>query len=407
MRRASPALAQGFTNVGHSLDHILTLLYPTVVLVLENEWGRSYAELIGLMLLGQVLFGAAALPAGWLADRWSTLGMMAIYFLGTGAAAIGTGLARNPVELGLGLTAIGFFAAIYHPVGMSWLVRTTLSRGRALGWNGMFGSIGVALGPVIAGALCHWASWRMAFIVPGVVTAALGLALLGAWRLGWLVEVEANPRIAPPPPPRGEMIRVFALLSISMTCAALVYQSLTIVLPKLFAERLGEASGLGPFGIGGLVGFVYLCAGASMPISGWLADRFAMQRMYVAGFLLQVPLLFLSAFLQSWALLVVSVTLVFVGTLGAPAENKLLAHYTPGRWQGTGYGAKFVLALGVSASAIPLIAWIYGATGGFFWLFIVMGCLASVSMLAASLIPAGAGTEATTPGRALHPAAAE
>lgn len=406
MRRASPALAQGFTNVGHSLDHILTLLYPTVVLVLEHEWGRSYGELIGLMLIGQVLFGAAALPAGWLADRWSTLGMMAIYFLGTGAAAIVTGLSRTPFELGLGLTGIGFFAAIYHPVGMAWLVRTTLNRGRALGWNGMFGSIGVALGPVIAGAICQWWSWRYAFIVPGAITVAIGMALLVAWRLGWLVEAEATPRHAPPPPPRGEMIRVFILLSVTMTCGALVYQSLTIVLPKLFAERLGEATGLGAFGIGGLVGLVYLCAGASMPISGWLADRFAMHRLYLLAFVMQVPLLFLAAFLNSWPLLFCTIALVFVGTLSGPAENKLMAHYTPGRWQGTGYGAKFVLALGVSASAIPLIAWIYGTTGGFFWLFILMGCLAATSMLGAAFLP-GSASDAEARARRATPAPAE
>ncbi|MFM8678817.1 MAG: MFS transporter, partial [Alphaproteobacteria bacterium] len=58
--------AQAFSNVGHSLNHLLLLLYPTVVLVLEREWGRSYGELIALMLAGQVLYGIAALPSGWL-----------------------------------------------------------------------------------------------------------------------------------------------------------------------------------------------------------------------------------------------------------------------------------------------------------------------------------------------------
>lgn len=397
MKRVSPALAQGFTNVGHSLDHILTLLYPTVVIVLEREWGRSYGELIGLMLAGQVLFGIAALPAGWFADRWSTIGMMAIYFLGTGAAAIGTGLATTPFELAIGLAAIGFFAAIYHPVGMAWLVRTTLDRGRALGWNGMFGSIGVALGPLIAGALCQWWSWRVAFILPGSVTVLIGLGLLVSWRLGWLVEAPAISVSAPKAPPRREMIRAFFLLSVTMTCGAMVYQSFSIMLPKLFADRLGDMSSLGAFGIGGLVGLVYLCAGAAMPVSGWLADRFQMQRLYLASFTLQVPFLFLAAHLESWPLLVVTIILVFIGTLGGPAENKMMAYYTPGRWQGTGYGAKFVLALGVSASSIPLIAWMYEATGGFYWLFILMGSLAATAMIGAAMLPSGEASSRPAP----------
>jgi len=389
MKRASPALAQGFTNVGHSLDHILTLLYPTIVIVLEKEWGRSYGELIGLMLVGQILFGLAALPAGWLADRWSTLGMMAIYFLGTGTAAIFTGLATTPFHLAVGLAGIGFFAAIYHPVGMAWLVRTSLDRGRALGWNGMFGSIGVALGPLIAGALCQWWSWRVAFILPGSITVLIGFGLLASWRMGMLVEAPAMSISAPPPPPRREMIRAFFLLSVTMTCGAMVYQSFSIMLPKLFGDRLGDTSSLGAFGIGGLVGLVYLCAGAAMPVSGWLADRFQMQRLYLASFVLQAPFLLLAAYLESWPLLIATIIMVFIGTLGGPAENKMLAYYTPGRWQGTGYGAKFVLALGVSASSIPLIAWMYEATGGFYWLFILMSALATIAMIGAAMLPNG------------------
>jgi MFS family permease len=97
--------------------------------------------------------------------------------------------------------------------------------------------------------------------------------------------------------------------------------------------------------------------------------------------------LFLAALLQSWLLLALSIGLVFTSTLAGPAENKLLAHYTPGRWQGTGFGAKFVLTLGVSASAVPLIAWVYDSTGGFYWLFVMMGVLAAVALAGAFMLP--------------------
>jgi MFS transporter, FSR family, fosmidomycin resistance protein len=389
MDSATSMRAQRFTNVGHSLNHMLMLLYPTVVLTLETEWQRSYGELIGLMLLGQVLYGAFALPAGWLGDRWSTLGMMALYFVGTGAAAIVTGLATTPFQLALGLASIGFFAAIYHPVGMAWLVRSTTNRGKALGWNGMFGSFGVALGPVVAGALCQWWSWRAAFIVPGAVTMAIGVALLLAWRFGAVAEAVQMPAAPRKPASRNEMMRAFILLSVTMTCGGLIYQAFTVVLPKLFAERIGVDFGLGASAIGGLVGLVYLVAGLTMPISGRLADRFPTAQIYRVAFLLLVPCLFVAALLQSWPLVFVTVLLVIINTLAGPAENKLLAHYTPGRWQGTGYGAKFVLSLGVSASAIPLIALIYESTGGFFWLFIAMGVLAVVALVGALLLPTG------------------
>lgn len=396
--------AQAFSNVGHSLNHLLLLLYPTVVLVLEREWGRSYGELIALMLAGQVLYGIAALPSGWLGDRWSTRGMMAVYFIGTGAASVATGLATSPFGLATGLAALGFFGAIYHPVGMAWVVRSMKDRGRALGWNGMFGSIGVALGPVVAGALCHWWSWRAAFVLPGVVAVGIGLALLWAWRTGLVGEGEQAPPTGKGTPSRNEVLRAFFILSVTMTCGGVIFQAFTVMLPKLFEQRLGGGGELGPLGIGGLVGLVYLAVGLTMPYCGAIADRHATQKVYRLAYLLLVPGLFLAAYLESWLLLLLSVGLVFTSTLAGPAENKLLSHYTPGRWQGTGFGAKFVLTLGVSSMAVPMIAWVYGATGGFYWLFVLMGALAVIALAGAFMLP---DSEAATPARRAPAAPAE
>jgi MFS family permease len=388
-------LAQGFSNVGHSLNHILTLLYPTVVLVLEREWGRSYGELIALMLAGQILYGLAALPAGWLGDRWSTRGMMVVYLLGAGAASIATGFAQTSFQLAAGLAAIGFFGAIYHPVGMAWIVRSMKDRGRALGLNGMFGSIGVALGPLIAGAFCHWWSWRAAFVAPGLVSLAVGLLLLVAWRRGEVGEGDNVAPVAVQPPSRREMLRAFFILSLTMSCGGLIFQAFTVVLPKLFEQRLGADGALGPLGIGGLVGLVYLCVGLATPYLGGIADRFPTQRVYRFAYVLLAPGLFLAALLESWLLLLLAVALVFTGSLSGPAENKLLAHYTPGRWQGTGFGAKFILTLCVSATAVPLIAWIYAATGGFYWLFVTMAVLATLALAGAWMLPDGNEAAAT------------
>jgi MFS family permease len=400
----SARLAQGFSNAGHSLNHILTSLYPTVVLVLEREWGRSYGELIALMLAGQILYGLAALPAGWLGDRWSTRGMMAVYLIGAGAASIATGLATGTLALASGLAAVGLFGAIYHPVGMAWVVRSSTDRGRALGWNGMFGSIGVALGPVIAGAFCHFWSWRAAFIAPGIVSMMLGLALLAAWRRNSVGEGDAPPPTALAPPSRGEMLRAFMILSLTMSCGGLIFQSFTVVLPKLFELRLGADGALGPLGIGGLVGAVYLCVGLSMPYFGRIADRFPTAKVYRSAYLLLAPGLLLAALLESWLVLLLAVMLVFTSSLAGPAENKLLSHYTPGRWQGTGFGAKFILTLGVSASAVPLIAWVYEATGGFYWLFVPLAVLAAVALVGAWMLPVA---EAQAARPASRPAAAE
>jgi FSR family fosmidomycin resistance protein-like MFS transporter len=177
MTKSSARWALFFANIGHTLTHLLMLLYPTVVLTLEARFGLTYGELMWLAVPGMVLYGVAALPAGWLADRWSAERMMVVFFAGSGVAAIVTGFAPNPLGIALGLGLIGFFGSIYHPVGTAWLVRNAENRGRMLGWNGIFGSIGIGAGPLAAATLTTLYGWRAAFVVPGVLCLMLGIAL--------------------------------------------------------------------------------------------------------------------------------------------------------------------------------------------------------------------------------------
>ncbi|MEO0959753.1 MAG: MFS transporter, partial [Pseudomonadota bacterium] len=96
------------------------LVFATVAaLALHRQWGVGYAELLAYATPGFFAFGLFSLPAGWLADRWSRDGMIAVFFLGIGGASILTSLAQTPLQMGVGLFAIGVFAAIYHPVGLA------------------------------------------------------------------------------------------------------------------------------------------------------------------------------------------------------------------------------------------------------------------------------------------------
>ncbi len=386
MSKPSAALAQAFSNVGHSYSHILTILYPTVVLALEPAWGMTYGELIALMLAGQILFGAAALPAGWLGDRWSMVGMMVLFFLGSGVAAVLTGLARGPLEIAVGMGLIGAFASIYHPVGMAWLVREAVNRGKALGINGIFGALGLASGPIIAGLLTDLISWRAAFIIPGATAALFGIALAVAWAMGLVREskVDIKPQ---PAPTRGDAVRAFFILSVTMLCTGFVSSAYMVALPKIFANGMGGVLQGGVLGAGAMVTVVYLFAALAQYVGGRACDRYAMKYVYITGFAVQVPLLFLAIAVDGWALLPLTVTIVFFQVIATPAENGLLAHFTPGKWRATAYGAKFVLALGVAATSIPVIGWIHDTTGGFTLLYIVLGILASIVTVVALLMP--------------------
>src|SRR5258706_4700892 len=141
-----------FLNLGHLLDHLVMLVFPTVVIALAREWNRPYSEMLPLALGGFIAFGAFAIPAGWLADHWSRYRMLAVFFFGIGGSLFLTGFATTPWQIAAGLTLTGMFAAIYHPVGIAMLVAAPKNLGMALGWNGLWGNLGLPVAAIGAGA---------------------------------------------------------------------------------------------------------------------------------------------------------------------------------------------------------------------------------------------------------------
>lgn len=385
----SARLAQGFSLVGHAYMHLLVALFLTVVLALEREWGRPYAELIGLWTLGAFLVGALAPFAGFAGDRWSAPGMMAVFFLGSGASSIACGLATGPFGLTVALAALGAFAAIYHPVGMAWLVRTAVNRGMAMGVFGVFGSVGVALSGLVAAGLVDFVSWRAAFIVPGVVALATGLLLAATMAAGWIGDAKID-RAPQAEPSRADMRRAFVVLSLTVFLGGLIYQATQVALPKALALKVADLIGDGTLGAGALFTVIYLVSGILQMAGGWMVDRFPLKWVYLWTYILQVPLLFGAAALAGvpFVLAVMLSVVLNVGSL--PAENCLMARYTPARWRSSAFGAKFVLSLGVAPVAVQLVAWIQGATGSFFWLFAVLCAAALGAVLSILALPGDA-----------------
>src|ERR1700739_3912136 len=151
-----PQRLTGFVNIAHALDHLLMLIFPTAVLGMSASFGRSYDQLLPLMIGGFVAFGAGSIPSGWLGDRWSRRNMMAVFFFGSGSACLLTAMSQSTMMLCAGLTLIGLFASIYHPVGTALLVAGTDRLGRTIGVNGVWGNFGIAAAALGTGALTQY-----------------------------------------------------------------------------------------------------------------------------------------------------------------------------------------------------------------------------------------------------------
>jgi len=235
-------------NIGHFLDHLFTLIFATVAaLALYREWGVGYAQLLAYATPGFFAFGLFSLPAGWLADRWSRAGMMAVFFIGVGASAVLAGLAESPLQIAASLTLIGVFAAIYHPVGLAMVIEGRDQTGIPLAVNGVFGNLGVASAALITGFLIDSWSWRSAFMAPGFVSIAIGALYLLFNKLARGADGyrEASMQAAKSIEPRpavaaNSLLRIFSVILFTTALGGLIFQSTTFALPKVLDERLPE-----------------------------------------------------------------------------------------------------------------------------------------------------------------------
>ena len=372
-------------NLGHALDHLFMLIFPTVVLAMSAELGRGYADLLPLSVGGFIAFGACSIPAGWLADHWSRTGMMTVFFFGIGVASILTGFASGPAQIALGLTLIGIFAAIYHPVGIAMLVAERDNVGRVLGVNGVFGNVGVAFSALLAGALAQAAGWRAAFIAPGAIALCAGAAFVlvarGTQRGAAARKPAAAARLS-----RADLARVFGVLTVATACGGVIFNATTISMPKVFDERLSALTH-STLGIGILVCGVYLIAAMAQLCVGWWLDRRSLKSVFVPVVALQVPLLALAGTMDSYLMLATAVAMMFFVFGQIPINDAMIARYTAEEWRARAYAVRYVVSFGASALAVPLVAWIYKSSGNFTMLYYVLGALAFVTFSAALAFP--------------------
>jgi MFS family permease len=175
-----PLIPALLLNVGHALDHLFLLIFATAVSAIAIDFGVGrWEDMMPYTVGAFLMFGLGSIPAGRLGDLWGRRPMMIVFFLGMGASSIAVALTQTPMQMAMALTVLGIFSAIYHPVGIPLLVQKSSRPGLTIGVNGLAGNLGIALAALVTGFLVAWQGWRVAFIVPGVVSIVCGF--LFAW----------------------------------------------------------------------------------------------------------------------------------------------------------------------------------------------------------------------------------
>jgi FSR family fosmidomycin resistance protein-like MFS transporter len=393
-----------FSSIGHALMHMMTAFYAVIVLTLAVAWDVPAENLLELYAPATVLLGIMSLPAGWLSDRIGAPLTMVIMFFGLGVSSILCGLVPtgDTLMLSLALCGLGVFGAIYHSAGIGWIIRTARRQGHAMGVNGLWGSAGLALYGIVPGVLITLASWRAAFIVPGIVCLIIGAGLMWEIRRGRVGD-RPMPAAAGAQAGRREFWRVFSVLSVTMAFEGIIWTAVMFGAALVFETRLAGdieslRAGLASWGVvtqavlwvGLATSMIYVVSGfAQYAMGRTIIDRFPLKVTYLVASALQILAMIALAMGNGYLAILGAIASAVLSAATGPIENILIARYTPSRYHGLGFGAKFVVALGTGPIAILLIAWVRKETGELDLLFYGLAGVALLITLVALLLPGG------------------
>jgi hypothetical protein len=86
-------------------------------------------------------------------------------------------------------------------------------------------------------------------------------------------------------------------------------------------------------------------------------------------------------------LIALAIFTVILSSAALPAENMLLARYTPTRHRSLAFGVKYVLAFAIANPAILLASWVEGRSGEFTQLYFILAAIAGIATLITLFLP--------------------
>ena len=349
------------TCFGHFLSHFNMLIFPALIIPLQNQLNLTLSEVLQLSFWMYLLFGITAFPWGIMADKWDVRKLFSIFYLGAGISAIAAGLlCHDPFWFSVALTGIGLFSGIYHPVGLGWISKEVRQVSISLGYNGMFGNLGLASAPLIAGIL-NW------FWGPDIVYMFVGVLNLFGLVVLWLLSDSKQTAINPMENKKsnsGNLLAFFILLFAMMTGGLVLRGALTIT-PSYFEIRGNEItewiSSVLEFSFSGnlvstsITSLIFLIGMMGQYTGGKIPSRYSLRYSYLLFHAITIPLAIGISYLFNLPLMLCAIVYFFFLLGMQPIENTLVAKYTPSKIRHSAFGFKFVVTFGGGAFAIKII----------------------------------------------------
>ena len=372
-------------GLSHATNHFVMLVFPAVLLLVQQEFDLGYAGLGILASAAFLCYGLAALPAGMLADRFGGARVLAVWLLGSALACFAIGFSTGPWTLGAGLAVLGLFASLHHPAGSGVLVglrpRLETNVGRAFALSGILGNIGVATSPILAAAIGVRWGWRTAFLLSALPGCFLVLPL---WRHPGAPTAESQ-AVSQRESMRNALTWPLILLFAFETLMGFVFQGFSTFLPAHLAGHAGIAA-ITAAQVrrgGAFASLALLFGGLGHLVAGRLMGSRHQETLFLIAVTASTVCLF-GMGLTSGALLILfsilfSCTHFALGTI----SNTFMAQHTPSRLGGTVFGVTFTLAFGfgsLASTSMGLVGEEFGLPAVFVGLGLVgVGAMALVA----------------------------
>jgi MFS family permease len=371
-------------SLAHAMTHALELAFAALLVRMGAEFGADLAVLGAVAYAGTVTFGAAALPSGWLIDRYGARTVIIASMWTAAVFACVVALSPSLPFFAVALTCLGAGIGLYHPAGTSMVATLAERRGMALAIQGLAGNLGIAIAPFAALSIAIAFDWRAAYAVFGV--AAFGVGLL-AWRIApsqreaiaTLSAREARATSSArsasstatastskvrstPPAIRRWTTPSLLVIYVAAVLQGFIYRGSLTFLTLHLREHLGiSVFGWDPDAIAGAAATAVLLAAVIGQIAGGtLSDRIPLERAILPFIVLSVPMLFLVAGSGGLVLLLAAAGFILLNFAQQPIFNGLITDYSPPGAVGRAFGMSFFLTFGVGAIA----AWFAGILAG-------------------------------------------
>jgi MFS family permease len=358
-----------FSSATHFLTHFYVLVFPALVMPMSRDLQLPIAVVVNISFWMYLLYGILALGWGWISDHLGHKWAMNTGVILAAGGFVAAGLVRSLPLLTASFALVGIGCSAYHPAGLALLSQGIRQRGRAMGINGVWGNLGMASAPFVAGLLNYVIGWRRGVVILGGLGLVIGIAaVLTPFAIERGTEVKKVEKLS-----SGTAARLFVLFCVGVLFSGLMYRSFTVILPAFLEARLGgmiEAlRGLltrRAASIEDLPAFqtlvatlsatgVYVIGVFGQAIGGRVADRYSLKWAYFTYFCAALPFTVAMGFLEN-ALLIPTAGMFVLFTVGMqPIENSLLAFLTPARWRSMSYGIKFTITFGAGAFAVKFV----------------------------------------------------